>query len=248
MPGNNPALQVKNLQVENLDISLKANVTIECCNDLFKSHLLCRVRSIEVFADQNKEVIEQLTVSGSNNYNDWLSKDILSRWKLKEFILYGLIGNISTFTSILQELTELTRIMLNDNNIDDSVIIAIVQDCPKIHQLELSVCLKRTYNSLLTLSESKLPLKELGIEYIPNIPTTDIARRCCRALSCIRSVRLETACGSKASYQLFLDLIPHFRAIALSSYNHKDVACFEWFAKRNCKIKYVTITLPGKKS
>ena len=198
MPGNNPALQVKNLQVENLDLCLKDSVTIECCKDLLKSHLICRVRRIKVFADQNKEVIDQLSlltgnveelkVSGSNNYNDWLSNDILSRWKLKEFILYQSIGNISTFTSILQSCSELTRIKLNDNNIDDSVIIAFVQHCPKIQQLELSVCLNITYNSLLTLSESKLPLKELGIEYIPNIPSTDIARRCSHALSCIRSL------------------------------------------------------------
>ena len=42
-----------------------------------------------------------------------------------------------------------------------------------------------TYTSLIALSERGLPLKELGINKIPNIPTADIARRCSHALSCI---------------------------------------------------------------
>ena len=45
-------------------------------------------------AEQNKDVIEQLSlltgnivalyIYDSNNYMDWLNKDILTRWKLKE--------------------------------------------------------------------------------------------------------------------------------------------------------------------
>ena len=68
---------------------------------------------------------------------------------------------------------------------DDAAVIAIAQHCPKLETLLLRSS-NITWASLLALSERGLPLEELDIDFIPNIPTTDIARRCSHALSCIR--------------------------------------------------------------
>ena len=200
LPGNNPALHVKNLLVESLDLSFDDNVTMENCTYLFKSNLICRVKRINVFADQNKEVIDQLSlltgkvkklnVLESHYYEDWLNRDILSRWKLKEIDLDGDIVTLSTITTIVQICTELTRVILFHDNIDNSIVIAIAQHCSKLKTLKISICSNITYNSLLALSERKLYLKELDIPIIPHFPTADIARRCSHALSCIR--RLDT--------------------------------------------------------
>ena len=71
---------------------------------------------------------------------------------------------------------------------DDAVVMVVAQHCPKLETLELPVHSGITYNSLLALSERGLPLIELNILDIPNIPTADIARYCSHALSCIRSL------------------------------------------------------------
>ena len=86
---------------------------------------------------------------------------------------------------------------------------------------------------LFSLME-KLPIDLVGATVLHFLNIRDI-------------VGVERACGSKVSHQHFLNMIPHSPAIELSSSNHKDIACFEWFTNRNCKIKYLTITLPGVK-
>ena len=63
-------------------------------------------------------------------------------------------------------------------------MIAIAQHCPKLETL-LIESHKITYTSLIVLSERNLPLNELDILPIPNIPSADIARRCSHTLSCI---------------------------------------------------------------
>ena len=195
LPGNNPALHVKNLHVKNLDITLTSNVTMESCTHLFESHLICRVGRIVIFEYQNKDVIEQLSlltgeveklhISDSDNYHDWLSRDVLSRWKLKEIHLNGIIAKLATITLIVQTCSELTTVVLSDT-VDDAVVMVVAEHCLKLEKLDIIVRSGITYHSLLALSERGLPQKELAIPYIPNIPTADIARRCSHALSCIR--------------------------------------------------------------
>ena len=99
--------------------------------------------------------------------------------------LDGLKVNISFLLLIVQTCTELTSIKLYSDNIDDAAVIAIAQHCPKLETILLRSS-NITWTSLLALSERGLPLEELDISSIPNIPTADIARRCSRALFCIR--------------------------------------------------------------
>ena len=89
---------------------------------------------------------------------------------------------------IVQTCSELTRIKLVYADIDDCAVLAIAQHCPKLAYLELCKYAQITYHALITLSEYKLPLEELAIPRIPNIPTDDIARCCSYALSCIRKL------------------------------------------------------------
>ena len=108
LPGNNAALHAKKLKVNYVYLCLKVDVTMDCCTYLFNSHLLYQVKRMSIYGDQNKEVMDQLSllavnvenlhISGSYKYRDWLSKDILARWKLKEITLYDEVINVSNLT------------------------------------------------------------------------------------------------------------------------------------------------------
>ena len=64
-------------------------------------------------------------------------------------------------------------------------------------------------------------------------------------LNILDLVKLECACGSKKTRQLFLDLIPLRPSVELPSSKHKDISCLEWFMRTRCNIKYFNIYLPG---
>ena len=158
-----------------------------------------KVKSLVIFGDQNRKVIEQLSactsnvthieIEYSNNCMDWLTVDALKNWKLKGIHLYR--GSITTplLLLIAQTCTELTSVKLYSNTVDDAAVIAIAQHCSNLETLQL-MSKTVTWISLLTLSEQSLPLKELDIDYIPNIPTADIARRCGHALSRIHDANI----------------------------------------------------------
>ena len=195
LPHKCSALHIKNLKVDSIDLIIRCDITTESLKFFQESNMGFKVSHLKIVCDLNKEVMEQLsictrnvnqlTIFDSTNCMDLLSVDILSRWKLK--IIWFASQGITTslIFSITQTCTELTSIKLYSNNIDDAAVIAIAQHCPKLETLLLRLN-NITWASLLALSERGLPLKELDIDYIPNIPTADIARRCSHALSCIR--------------------------------------------------------------
>ena len=161
--------------------------------------MVSKVRSVNIKGNQNREVMEQLSACTGNveklhtinseNINSWLSADILSRWKLKDIYLSGGSITPALILCIVQTCTELTSIRLYTDTMDDAVVIDIAQHCPKLEILKLSGFTTIRCDPLITLSDYKLPLKELDIPCIPNIPTADIASRCSHALSCIRDLR-----------------------------------------------------------
>ena len=194
LSGDNPGPHVKNIKVECLQIQIDSNITVESLNPLLESNMEYKVINITIERDQNNEVMEQLSVftgnvrkliiQCSNNCMDWLTVDMLSRWKPKEIEWFE-DGSQTTkyFVSLIaQTCTELTSIKLDSDNINDAAVIAIPQYCSKLETLLLSSS-NITWTSLVALSERGLPLKKLDIDYIRNIPTTDIARRCSHALS-----------------------------------------------------------------
>ena len=195
-----PALHVKNLQVDNINLRINSEVQMHHCQPLFESELRYMVKAVE-FIDVtavavDKEVMEQLSIFTENieimkaviYVSNWLTVDILSRWKLKEITFVGSFVDKVLLTLILQTCTELTSLELRtwSTLLDDSVVVNIVaQHCPKLKTLRILGKCNITYKSLLALSEQCLLLAELYIPSIPNIPTAHIARRCSRALSCI---------------------------------------------------------------
>ena len=199
----NPCLLVKNLQVDYFDMKLHSDTTTENLKPLLANNMGYKVRNIDKTGSQNGEVIEQLSactknvkqlcISHSGNCMDWLTADILSKWKLTDINMEGEAVTTLLVLLIVQTCSELTSIMLVSNNIYDSTVIAIAQHCPQLEILRSSTV---TYLSLLALSERGLPLEELDIPYIPNIPTADIARRCSHALSCIHYLNLNQYTGN----------------------------------------------------
>ena len=194
LSGDNPCLHIKNLQVEYFDLQIEPRITIESFKSLFESNTAHLISCIYSTGNQNREVMEQLSACTRNvkqlkmhyahNCMDWLTVDILAIWKLTEIHLVGEIVASSFLTLIVQTCSELTSIKL-DSYTDHAAVIVIAQHCPKLETLKLWSS-NITWSSLLALSERGLPLEELDIQYVPNIPTADIARRCSHALSCVR--------------------------------------------------------------
>ena len=64
LPGYNPAFH--SLQVDEVELHLQSNVTMEDCKPLFENNLSSRIRSIHVFGKYNKDVIEKLSIFAGN--------------------------------------------------------------------------------------------------------------------------------------------------------------------------------------
>ena len=196
----NFAFIVNNIEVDNFRLLLDPDTTTESLQLLIDSNIGGKVSEITVTRNQNREVMEQLSVCTRNVKHlvihflnfcmDWLTADILSRWNLKEITLCGDTMKASIITLIVQTCTELTSIKLSSDTIDDAAVIVIAQHCPKL-QLLIVLSNRLTVNSFVALSERGLPLEKLSIGLIPNIPTADIARRCSHALSCIRHLNTD---------------------------------------------------------
>ena len=192
IPGGNPGLNMSNLLplVLSFDLQINYHSPIESYKPLLNNEVGER--------DQNREVMEQLsdctgnvkklTIRNSNNCMDWLNVDVLSRWKLTELSFSEASIATSLVLLIVQTCTELTSIKVEFSTVHDAAVITIAQHCPKLETLQLWSS-NITWTSLLALSERGLPLEELDIYPIPNIPAVDIARRCSHALSCIHYIR-----------------------------------------------------------
>ena len=201
LPGNNAFFHKKNLLVDNIELRINSKIEMHDCQPLFESDLRCKVKSIDVTAVAvEKEIMEQLSILTENivklkvaidNIN-WLTVDILSRWKLKEITFVGSFVDKVLITLIVQTCTELTSILMISRSafLDDAVMQIVAQYCPKLETLMFSYYSKIRYHSLIALSERGLPLNKLIISNIPRIPTADIARRCSHALSCMRHLNI----------------------------------------------------------
>ena len=100
LPGDNPGLHVKNIKVNELDLHIQSNITMESCESLLENDMVGKVRSVNIKGNQSKEVMEQLsvctgnvkqlTIRSSSNFKNWITVDILSRWKLSEIEISSL--------------------------------------------------------------------------------------------------------------------------------------------------------------
>ena len=228
-PGDNPCLHVKNLQVECFNLQIYSSITLESLKYLLESNTAHFINSVYITGNQNKEVMEQLIAYSRNvkqlkmhyayNCMDWLTADILAIWKLTEISLQAGAVTTSFITLIAQTCTELTIIKLSSKTIDDSAVINIIQHCPKLKTLALTSKLL-TYNSLIVLSERSLDLKELDIQYIPNIPTADIASRCSHALSCIRHLNTNNLYENGQDANILIPYLTGLTSVDLDYYDN----------------------------
>ena len=231
LPVTDPGLLKMNLKVDRLDLHIQYNVTMDSCKPFLESNMDYHIREILVDGHQNQEVMEQLSLNTGNveklqirnasTYNDWLNKDILSRWKLKELIVYGCLQTISLLNLImLTTYLELTNIELNASTVDDNVVLAVTQCNHKLENFKIPIRSEITYTSLITLSDHKLPLKELNLRYIPTIPTADIARRCCHALSRISFLSTCTLKGNQVISEILIPYLTRITILFFDYYYH----------------------------
>ena len=237
LPGENPCFHLKNLKVVNIDLIFKSPTTADSLKHLMESNMGHKVINIRIEANQNKEVMEQLsaytgnvkqlTIRKSDQCNDWLTVDILSRWKLKEISLYHSATKPSLLLLIVHTCAELTSIKLYSNSIDDAAVLTITQHCTKLKRLQLLNSCRFTYKCFLILSERGLPLEELAVDFIPNIPTADIARRCGHALSCIRHLNTVHLPQNGSDASILLPFMTGLTSVDLEFYdkyhNYADI-------------------------
>ena len=198
IPDNN---HIQNLRIAMLDLYLQSIITINHFKYVFQNHIIGSVRTITINGEQNKLVLEQLSlftgyidtllIGNSDHYNIWLTSIVLSNWKVKNISIEQADVTLTLATDIVQKCPELQSFQLNTFTVDDAIVMVVAQHCPKLEKLELFDYPTITYKSLIALSERGLPIKELNISNIPNIPTADIARRCSHALSCIRHLNTD---------------------------------------------------------
>ena len=227
LPGDNPGLHGENLQVEYFELQILSDSKVDNLQLLLVNNIGCRVKSINIMGEQVVEVMEQLsactrnikqlTISYSDNCMDWLTVDVLSRWKLKEIYIYGSTITTSFVLLLVQTCTELTSIKLDSDNIDDSAVVVIAQQYLMLETLLLKSN-NITWTALLALSERGLPLKVLQIPYIPNIPTVDIARRCSHALSCIRYLSTNYLYGNSQDASILIPYMTGLTSLGLFHY------------------------------
>ena len=195
---DNPVLQIKDFQVDYVKLRIDQYVRMETLQSFLAINILSKVKSIHIEGNQNKDVMEQLSactenvktlhLRNSDNCMDWLTVDILTRWKLNAITFTRSQITTKLILLIVTTCTELTSIKLyqNDfdltsNNINDLIVMVITKPCLKLETLLISSN-NITWISLLYISKFQLTLKELDIPRIPNIPTAAIAEECSHAL------------------------------------------------------------------
>ena len=80
-------------------------------------------------------------------------------------------------------------------------------------------------------------------DWFENLPVEFVGTNVLGMLGIRDIVMLERACGSKASHQHFMNIIPYSPPVELPLKKHDNISSLEWFAKRSCKITSHTITL-----
>ena len=252
IPTDNPGLHVKNLEMNSINLIIESNVTIEKCNPFFDLNKADLVMAIDIQGDQDKEVMEQfslcarnvisLTVWYANNYKNWLSVDILSRWKVKQIRLFSCTGATQLLSLIVQTCTELTDIAMYSRTVDDTVVMEIAQHCRKLEKLQLTAPCKITYHSLIILSECGLLLTHLNIGTIPNIPTADIARRCSHALSCIRHLDTYHLHQNDPNSNILIPYMTGLTSVSVQYTSHNYIPLLAQYCH---KINQITLYCPN---
>ena len=145
--------------------------------------------------------VTELTVDTLDKNLAWIPNEVLSKWKLTKLKLCSYAAKL-IFRAV-ESWHELTHIYIKAS-IDDTVITAIAENCPKLEVLNPSYG-TYTYKSFQTLSEKNLPMKELGIENLPVFPTADAVIRCAHAISRLSTVRTKQLLPN---YSLYNNLVP----------------------------------------
>ena len=93
LPHKCAALHINDIKVDNINLIIDSDTTTENLQPLLESNMAFKVNHLKIVGNLNKEVMEQisactvnvkqLTIFESTNFMDWLTADILSRWKLK---------------------------------------------------------------------------------------------------------------------------------------------------------------------
>ena len=79
------------------------------------------------------------------------------------------------------------------------------------------------------------------LNWIEKLPVELVGTHILGYLSIKNIVRLERACGSKKSHQIFLDVISHRPPVALPVCKYASTLALKWLGKRSCKINTLYI-------
>ena len=178
-------------------MNLSRTIDKDDIKELDQKEISMKITELTVSFMSNIETLEQLAIYIPNvkrlsiyNFicNKWLTNTLLSHWNLYKLSLDCIITErMHTIAPYLQNLTSFDLITSDLHRPNDTTVVAILQACPKLTELNL-YCGKYTYKTLLYISDSVILFEKLFIPNIPSIPSIDIAMHCSHALSCIQKL------------------------------------------------------------
>ena len=127
------------------DLQIHSDTTIENLKPSFDSNMGHKVISVHISGNQSRDVIVQLSACTSKvtllhisqSGMDWLTADILSKWKLTDINMECEAVTTPLVSLIVQSCSELTSIELHSHNIYDSAVITITHRCTKLETILL---------------------------------------------------------------------------------------------------------------
>ena len=248
LPENNHVLNMDEILVENVELRLSHGVTQEDFIALQETTTLCsKINVIYIWGDLNKEVIthicscidhvNKLHIRNCSNTDDWLTSNILEKWKLQKVSVRDCIN--MSIDPLIPSFSKVTNLSLEGITLSDATVVAIAQHCLKLRRLYLD-SFDLTVASLLALSEQKLPLEWLDIPIIPIIPTANVARRCSHALSCMDSLSI----GLTLNYEPNAPLcIPYLTEIKWLYLNVAKFAYMDKLIKHCTKLECISAVI-----
>ena len=220
----------KELNVDRFQLFIHDRVSMKDCEQIKDPYIQSKIEFIDISAGYvSKETmlhigkctpnITSLQAMEISNSDEWLTKELLDCWACLQRVW---LDNVSAALTVLvaESCPALVCIKLNDQ-VDDAVVVAIADNCPHLQHLALNFAQGLTYTSLLRLSEHSLPINILDMQRIPRTPTSEIAKRCAHALSCIRyldtNYNLSYTPAGEEKHEFLLSQLTNLTSLSLSS-------------------------------
>ena len=254
--------------VESIELEIESDVSLEDISIINNVEIGNKILKLVITGTQNLEIMERigqitpnvkkLYIEEFTNSNEWLTVDLIANWSIEEIYLCDTSIDTSVLVQLISMSSNLKLFRKNRGKCcSESVMRALVQHCPQL--TTMSWCDDDdddddddagdddhadlfTLQALLTLSDSTLPLEEVGIvPRIPDIPTADLPR-CRHTLSKMQHL-VTTQLFGRPDLPSFMSCFTELTYLTLDI--NDDNAYIPVIAQYCKKLRSIQITLTG---